>query len=169
MRRRQRNISYGDSMEVAFTERIPVTDLSSTGEVRRTAMLAGQRLEFDETRGGYADSGHSSPRSRPPVSCGICRGSGSACRSRQQALSHRAGDGRTCGIAASAHAAHRPEPRHNIPGAVTAAAFCGLVSHAVAQLPPQSQQVLGAGIRSGRVHGCGRRISDPAFAARVRS
>lgn len=39
-------------MEVAFTECIPVTDLSSVGEVRRTAMLAGQRLEFDETRAG---------------------------------------------------------------------------------------------------------------------
>lgn len=39
-------------MEVAFTECIPVTDLSSVGEVRRSAMLAGQRLEFDETRAG---------------------------------------------------------------------------------------------------------------------
>ncbi len=39
-------------MEVAFTECIPITDASSVGEVRRTAMLAGQRLEFDETRAG---------------------------------------------------------------------------------------------------------------------
>lgn len=39
-------------MEIAFTECIPVTDLSSVGEVRRTAMLAGQRLDFDETRAG---------------------------------------------------------------------------------------------------------------------
>lgn len=39
-------------MEVAFTECIPVTDSSSVGEVRRTALLAGERLNFDETRTG---------------------------------------------------------------------------------------------------------------------
>ncbi len=39
-------------MEVAFTEWVPVTDSSSVGEVRRTALLAAQRLEFDETRSG---------------------------------------------------------------------------------------------------------------------
>jgi len=39
-------------MEVAFTDCIAVTDPSSVGEVRRTAMLAGQRLDFDETRIG---------------------------------------------------------------------------------------------------------------------
>ena len=39
-------------MEVAFTEWIPVTDASSVGEVRRSALLAGQRLSFDQTRSG---------------------------------------------------------------------------------------------------------------------
>jgi anti-sigma regulatory factor (Ser/Thr protein kinase) len=39
-------------MEVAFTECIPVTDQSSVGEVRRTALAVGQRLEFDERRAG---------------------------------------------------------------------------------------------------------------------
>lgn len=39
-------------MEVAFTECIPITDDSSVGEVRRSAMLAGQRLDFNETRAG---------------------------------------------------------------------------------------------------------------------
>lgn len=35
-----------------FTELVPVTDLSSVGEVRRTALLLAQRLDFDETRAG---------------------------------------------------------------------------------------------------------------------
>jgi anti-sigma regulatory factor (Ser/Thr protein kinase) len=39
-------------MEMNFTELIPVTDLSSVGEVRRTALLLAQRLGFDETRAG---------------------------------------------------------------------------------------------------------------------
>ena len=39
-------------MEIAFTEWIAVTDASSVGEVRRTALLAAQRLNFDETRSG---------------------------------------------------------------------------------------------------------------------
>lgn len=39
-------------MEIAFTECIPITDASSVGEVRRTAMLAGERLHFDDTRAG---------------------------------------------------------------------------------------------------------------------
>lgn len=39
-------------MEIAFTQWVPVTDTSSVGEVRRTALLAAQRLEFDETRAG---------------------------------------------------------------------------------------------------------------------
>lgn len=39
-------------MEVALTEHVPVTDPTSIGEVRRTAMILGQRLGFDETRAG---------------------------------------------------------------------------------------------------------------------
>ncbi len=39
-------------MEVAFTECVPITDMSSVGEARRTALLASQRLEFDDTRAG---------------------------------------------------------------------------------------------------------------------
>jgi anti-sigma regulatory factor (Ser/Thr protein kinase) len=39
-------------MEVAFTEHVPVTDTSSVGEVRRTALLAAQRLNFNETQSG---------------------------------------------------------------------------------------------------------------------
>lgn len=39
-------------MEVAFTECIAVTDPSSVGEVRRMALSAGHRLDFDETRTG---------------------------------------------------------------------------------------------------------------------
>lgn len=39
-------------MEVAFTECISITDASSVGEARRSALLAGQRLEFNETRAG---------------------------------------------------------------------------------------------------------------------
>lgn len=39
-------------MEVALTEFVPVTDPSSVGEVRRTALHLGQRLGFDETRAG---------------------------------------------------------------------------------------------------------------------
>ncbi|MGA8908927.1 MAG: hypothetical protein WB524_15030, partial [Acidobacteriaceae bacterium] len=39
-------------MEIAFTEFVAVTDTSSVGEVRRVALLAAQRLGFDETRSG---------------------------------------------------------------------------------------------------------------------
>ena len=39
-------------MEVTFTDFVPVTDPSSVGEVRRTALLVAQRLDFDETRSG---------------------------------------------------------------------------------------------------------------------
>src|SRR5579872_6379424 len=39
-------------MEIAFTEWVPVTDASSVGEVRRTALSAAHRLGFDETRSG---------------------------------------------------------------------------------------------------------------------
>jgi anti-sigma regulatory factor (Ser/Thr protein kinase) len=39
-------------MEIAFTECIAVTDSTSVGEARRAAILAGQRLDFDETRTG---------------------------------------------------------------------------------------------------------------------
>ncbi len=39
-------------MEIAFAEWIPVTDASSVGEVRRTALSAAHRLGFDETRSG---------------------------------------------------------------------------------------------------------------------
>jgi anti-sigma regulatory factor (Ser/Thr protein kinase) len=37
-------------MEIAFTEWVAVTDASSVGEARRTAQLAAQRLDLDETR-----------------------------------------------------------------------------------------------------------------------
>ena len=39
-------------MEIAFTQVVTVTDASSVGEVRRTAMMSAQRLGFDETRSG---------------------------------------------------------------------------------------------------------------------
>jgi anti-sigma regulatory factor (Ser/Thr protein kinase) len=39
-------------MEVAFTEWIPVTDTTSVGEARRKALMAAQKLGFDETRSG---------------------------------------------------------------------------------------------------------------------
>jgi len=39
-------------MEVAFTECVPVTDASSVGAVRRAALLAGERLDFDHIGGG---------------------------------------------------------------------------------------------------------------------
>jgi anti-sigma regulatory factor (Ser/Thr protein kinase) len=39
-------------MEVAFTEFVAVTDPSSVGEVRRTALMAAQRLQMDDTRSG---------------------------------------------------------------------------------------------------------------------
>jgi anti-sigma regulatory factor (Ser/Thr protein kinase) len=39
-------------MEVNLTEFVSVTDQSSVGEARRAAMPMGQRLGFDETRGG---------------------------------------------------------------------------------------------------------------------
>lgn len=39
-------------MEITFSEHVPVTDASSVGEARRRALLAGQRLGFDETRSG---------------------------------------------------------------------------------------------------------------------
>jgi anti-sigma regulatory factor (Ser/Thr protein kinase) len=39
-------------MEIAFTEIVPVTDTSSVGEVRRAALMAAQRLDFDDTRSG---------------------------------------------------------------------------------------------------------------------
>ena len=39
-------------MEVVFDQCVPVTDESSVGAVRRTAQLAAQRLEFDETQAG---------------------------------------------------------------------------------------------------------------------
>ena len=39
-------------MEVVFNQCVPVTDESSVGAVRRTAQLAAQRLEFDETQAG---------------------------------------------------------------------------------------------------------------------
>ena len=39
-------------MEVALTELVSVTDPTSVGEVRRTAMTMGHRLGFDETRSG---------------------------------------------------------------------------------------------------------------------
>lgn len=39
-------------MEIVFTDWVAITDTSSVGEVRRTALLAAQRLGFDETRAG---------------------------------------------------------------------------------------------------------------------
>jgi anti-sigma regulatory factor (Ser/Thr protein kinase) len=39
-------------MEVVFNQCVPVTDESSVGAVRRTAQLAAQRLEFNETQAG---------------------------------------------------------------------------------------------------------------------
>lgn len=39
-------------MEIAFTEWIPITDSSSVGEARRTALMAAQRLGFNETKSG---------------------------------------------------------------------------------------------------------------------
>lgn len=39
-------------MEVALTEHVPVTDASSVGEVRRTAMTVGHKLGLDQTRAG---------------------------------------------------------------------------------------------------------------------
>jgi anti-sigma regulatory factor (Ser/Thr protein kinase) len=39
-------------MEIAFTEWVPITDPSSVGEARRTALMAAQRLGFDETQSG---------------------------------------------------------------------------------------------------------------------
>jgi anti-sigma regulatory factor (Ser/Thr protein kinase) len=39
-------------MEIAFTESVSITDASSVGEVRRTALSAARRLRLDETRSG---------------------------------------------------------------------------------------------------------------------
>jgi anti-sigma regulatory factor (Ser/Thr protein kinase) len=39
-------------MEIVFSESIAITDASSVGEARRTALSAGHRLGFDETRSG---------------------------------------------------------------------------------------------------------------------
>jgi anti-sigma regulatory factor (Ser/Thr protein kinase)/serine/threonine protein phosphatase PrpC len=39
-------------MEIALTQWIPVTDMTSVGEARRTALLIAQRIGFDETRSG---------------------------------------------------------------------------------------------------------------------
>ena len=39
-------------MEIAFSEWVAVTDASSVGEARRTALTAAHRLGFDETRSG---------------------------------------------------------------------------------------------------------------------
>lgn len=39
-------------MEVAFTEWVPITDATSVGEARRRALLAAQRLGFDDERSG---------------------------------------------------------------------------------------------------------------------
>jgi anti-sigma regulatory factor (Ser/Thr protein kinase) len=39
-------------MEIAFTESVTVTDASSVGEARRTALTAARRLGLDETRSG---------------------------------------------------------------------------------------------------------------------
>lgn len=39
-------------MEIALTEWVPITDISSVGEARRRALLVAQRLGFDETRAG---------------------------------------------------------------------------------------------------------------------
>jgi anti-sigma regulatory factor (Ser/Thr protein kinase) len=39
-------------MEVVFTEYVPVTDGSSVGAVRRSAQMAAERLDFNETQAG---------------------------------------------------------------------------------------------------------------------
>ena len=39
-------------MEVVFTQCVPVTDESSVGAVRRSAQLAAERLDFNETQAG---------------------------------------------------------------------------------------------------------------------
>jgi anti-sigma regulatory factor (Ser/Thr protein kinase) len=39
-------------MEIGFTQCVPITDQSSVGEVRRTALFAAQRLQLDETQSG---------------------------------------------------------------------------------------------------------------------
>lgn len=39
-------------MEVVFTEHVNITDPSSVGEARRTALFTAQRLNFDDTRAG---------------------------------------------------------------------------------------------------------------------
>jgi anti-sigma regulatory factor (Ser/Thr protein kinase) len=39
-------------MEVAFTEHVPITDLSSVGEARRRGLLLADRLGFDSARSG---------------------------------------------------------------------------------------------------------------------
>ena len=39
-------------MEIAFSEYVAVTDTSSVGEARRGALMAAQRLDFDDTRAG---------------------------------------------------------------------------------------------------------------------
>jgi anti-sigma regulatory factor (Ser/Thr protein kinase) len=39
-------------MEVVFSQHIPVTDESSVGAVRRSAQMAAQRLDFNETQAG---------------------------------------------------------------------------------------------------------------------
>src|SRR3954451_13560317 len=39
-------------MEVVFTEWVPVTDESSVGAVRRSAMMAAQRLSLNDTQSG---------------------------------------------------------------------------------------------------------------------
>lgn len=39
-------------MEIAVSEWIPISDVSSVGEARRRALLVAQRLGFDETRAG---------------------------------------------------------------------------------------------------------------------
>lgn len=39
-------------MEIIFTEWVPITDSSSVGEARRSALMAAQRLGFDETKSG---------------------------------------------------------------------------------------------------------------------
>jgi anti-sigma regulatory factor (Ser/Thr protein kinase) len=39
-------------MEIAFSELVAITDASSVGEARRTALMTAQRLGFDETKSG---------------------------------------------------------------------------------------------------------------------
>lgn len=39
-------------MEIAFSDSVAITDASSVGEARRTALFAAHRLGFDETRSG---------------------------------------------------------------------------------------------------------------------